>query len=129
MNVNRIMLLGQSSERDLAQDLQEGAESNINFNFGLNPSDDKPWPYELTLHSEITLKKGDSEKNVSPLFVSDLRYAIQFDSPIDDENTPAALSVAWPYMREKLVEQLQSHDIPAMSIVPLSIAALPAKSQ
>ena len=129
MNVNRIMLLGQSSERDLAQDLQEGAESNINFNFGLNPSDDKPWPYELTLRSEITLKKGDSEKNVSPLFVSDLRYAIQFDSPIDDENTPAALFVAWTYMREKLVEQLQSHDIPAMSIVPLSIAALPAQSQ
>ena len=84
---------------------------------------------QLTLHSEITLKKGDSEKNVSPLFVSDLRYAIQFDSPIDDENTPAALSIAWPYMREKLVEQLQSHDIPAMSIVPLSIAALPAQSQ
>lgn len=100
MNVNRIMLLGQSSERDLAQDSQEGAESNINFNFGLNPSDDKPWPYELTLHSESTLKKGDSEKNVSPFFVSDLRYAIQFDSSIDDENTPAALSVAWPYMRE-----------------------------
>lgn len=43
MNVNRIILLGQSSERDLAQDSQEGAESNINFNFGLNPSDDKPW--------------------------------------------------------------------------------------
>ena len=129
MNVNRIMLLGQSSERDLAQDLQEGAESNINFNFGLNPSDDKPWPYELTLRSEITLKKGDSEKNVSPLFVSDLRYAIQFDSPSDDEHTPAALFGAWPYMREKLVEQWQSHDIPAMSIVPLSIAALPAQSQ
>ena len=32
MNVNRIILLGQSSERDLAQDSQEGAESNINFN-------------------------------------------------------------------------------------------------
>lgn len=67
MNVNRIMLLGQSSERDLAQDLQEGAESNINFNFGLNPSDDKPWPYELTLHSEITLKKRRFRKEcVSP---------------------------------------------------------------
>lgn len=95
----------------------------------MNPSDDKPWPYELTLHSEITLKKGDSGKNLFPFFVSDLRYAIQFDSPIDDENTPAALSVAWPYMREKLVEQLQSHDIPAMSVVPLSIAELPAQSQ
>ena len=95
----------------------------------LNPSDDKPWPYELTLHSEIALKKGDSGKNLFPFFVSDLRYAIQFDSPIDDENTPAALSVAWPYMREKLVEQLQSHDIPAMSIVPLSIAELRAQSQ
>lgn len=43
MNVNRIMLLGQSSERDLSQDSQEGVESNINFNFGLNPSDGKPW--------------------------------------------------------------------------------------
>ena len=52
MNVNRIMLLGQSSERDLAQDPQEGAESNINFNFGLNPSDDKPWPYEFGDHSQ-----------------------------------------------------------------------------
>lgn len=129
MNINRIMLLGQSSERELAQDSQEGAESNINFNFGLTPSDGKPWPYELTLHSEIALKKGDSGKNLSPFFISDLRYAIQFDSPIDDENTPAALSVAWPYLRGKLVEQLQSHDIPAMSIVPLSIAALPAQSQ
>lgn len=127
MNVNRIMLLGPSSERDLVQDSQEGAESNINF--GLNPSDDKPWPYELTLHSEITLKKGDSGKNLFPFFVSDLRYAIQFDSLIDDENTPAALSVAWPYMREKLVEQLQSHDILAMSMVSLSIAELPAQSQ
>lgn len=65
MNVNRIMLLGQSSERDLAQDPQEGAESNINFNFGLNPSDDKPWPYELTLHSEITLKKAIPKECVS----------------------------------------------------------------
>lgn len=95
----------------------------------MNPSDDKPWPYELTLHSEITLKKGDSGKNLFPFFVSDLRYVIQFDSPIDDENTPAAFSVAWPYMREKLVEQLQSHDIPAMSVVSLSIAELPAQSQ
>lgn len=33
------------------------------------------------------------------------------------------------FLEEKLVEQLQSHDIPAMSIVPLSIAALPAQSQ
>lgn len=32
-------------------------------------------------------------------------------------------------MREKLVEQLQSHDIPAMSVVSLSIAELPAQSQ
>lgn len=129
MNVNRIMLLGQSSERDLAQDSQEGVESSINFNFGLNPSDDKPWPYELTLHSEITLKKSDSGKQMSPFFVSDLRYAIQFDSSIDDENTSAALSVAWPYMRGKLIEQLQSHDIPAMSIVPLSIAVSPERDQ
>lgn len=95
----------------------------------MNPSDDKPWPYELTLHSEITLKKVIPERICFLFFVSDLRYAIQFDSPIDDENTPAALSVAWPYMREKLVEQLQSHDIPAMSVVPLSIAELPAQSQ
>lgn len=129
MKVNKIMLLGQSSERDLSQDLQEGVEGNINFNFGLNPSDGKPWPYELTLHSEIARKKGDSGKNPSPFFVSDLCYAIQFDSPIDDENTPAALSVAWSYMRGKLVEQLQSHDIPAMSIVPLSIDVSPAQSQ
>ena len=35
MKVNKIMLLGQSSERDLSQDLQEGVEGNINFNFGL----------------------------------------------------------------------------------------------
>lgn len=76
MNVNRIMLLGQSSERDLIQDSQEGAENNINFNFGLNPSDDKPWPYELTLHSEITLKKGDSEKNLFPFScpICDMRF-------------------------------------------------------
>lgn len=33
------------------------------------------------------------------------------------------------FLEEKLVEQLQSHDIPALSIAPLSIAALPAQSQ
>lgn len=41
---------------------------------------------------------------------------MRFNSPIDDEDIPAALSLAWPYMRGKLVEQLQSHDIPAMSV-------------
>ncbi len=78
MNVNRIMLLGQSSERDLSQDSQEGVESNINFNFGLNPSDGKPWPYELTLHSEITLKKAIPERIY--LLSSYLICAMRFNS-------------------------------------------------
>lgn len=78
MNVNRIILLGQSSERDLAQDSQEGAESNINFNFGLNPSDDKPWPYELTLHSEITLKKAIPKRMCLPF--SYPIYVMRFNS-------------------------------------------------
>ena len=129
MNVGNIMLLSQSSERNLAQDSRDGSESSIDFNFSFNPSDNKPWPYELALHSEIVLKEVDSEEGLPPFFVSDLRYAIQFDSSIDGKNTPGALSAAWPYVRGELIRQLQSHDIPATSIVPVSIAVGPAQSQ
>ena len=122
MNVSNITLISQSSERDFTQNPPEDSATNLSFGFNLAPSDGKPWPYEISLHSEVSAKDGDPGKADIPLlFRSDLQYAIQFDTPIEEKEIPYALSAAWPYIRERLIRQLQEHGIPSAPLVPISI--------
>lgn len=92
MNANNITLISQSSERDFIQNPPEDFATRLSLEFNLVPSDGKPWPYEIFLHSKASAKDGDvGEVNIPLLFRSDLQYAIQFNTPIE-ENTVCAFS-------------------------------------
>lgn len=126
MIVNSIVLISQSSERDFTQNQPENSNSNINFN--LSQSKNKPWPYEISLHTEIISQDNDAD-STTPLFRSDIRYAIQFDGPINEkEDASNAFSTAWPYIREGLIHQLQEHGIPSAPFVPLTVTITPNKA-
>lgn len=130
MNVNNITLISQSSERDFTQNPPEDSATSLSFEFNLAPSDGKPWPYEISLHSEVSAKDGDmGEANIPLLFRSDLQYAIQFDTLIEEKEIPYALSAAWPYVREGLIRQLQEHGIPSAPLVPISVTVSTEKTE
>lgn len=118
MRLRRIMLIRDSSERDLSAAPEVGSETSINFSFGIRPSDGKPWPYEI----DVKLKAGNSDTDSDAVsdvwYTHEMTFAAQYETTVDlGPNSGPALETAWPYIRPYVIEnmrlyELQTDDVP-----------------
>ncbi|OZG66565.1 hypothetical protein BEUL_1729 [Bifidobacterium eulemuris] len=120
MQVQRIVLMRETSDRDIAVELSDKTLSpRISIAFELDAVADKPWPFEFVMTSEVqTSSQTDSSNDdLVPFFTSEHRYAVAFDrNDAAEINASEAAVVIWPYIRHDLLERLRKHEIPPLQI-------------
>lgn len=120
MHVEQIMLYSDAAESKLEYDDTGVKDNNLQFSLQIDPSDNKPWPYEITFYTQYQIKDTDTV-----LFDSTLEYAVSFSEPLPDSfNALDLMPVVWPFVRPDLISQMRRYGVGANSILPLYLPSV-----
>lgn len=112
LKLNNIMLLSQSSTRNLTEN---GITGQLEFSgtFTLNDADNRPWTKELTVDITASIVNENTER-VELMHAQNI-YAVSFTE--DPEDFPSEIPEAvWPYVRPDVVSYFHTYSLPADSV-------------